>query len=86
MANAAAIGITKRKIIVVACIVNIWLYLSADRIVPSACASCARIRLASMPPTTKNAMATTPYMMPIFLWSTVKAHDRQPVVWTGRRK
>ena len=39
-----------------------------------------------MPPTTKNAIALTPYMMPSFLWSTVKAHARQPVAETGRRK
>ena len=38
-----------------------------------------------MPPTTKNVIAATPYMMPSFLWSTVKTHDRQPVVETGRR-
>ena len=34
MAKPATIGMTNRKIIVVACIVNIWLYFSADRIVP----------------------------------------------------
>ena len=28
-----------------------------------------------MPPTTKNTMAATPYMMPSFLWSTVNTHD-----------
>ena len=71
---------------VVACMVNIWLYLSADRIVPSACASWARIKRASKPPTKKKTMATKPYMIPIFLWSTVKAHDFQPVVSTGRRR
>ena len=38
-----------------------------------------------MPPMTKNAIALTPYMMPSFLWSTVKNHARQPVVDTGRR-
>jgi hypothetical protein len=27
----------------------------------------------------------TPYMMPIFLWSTVNSHERQPVEATGRR-
>ena len=70
----------------VACIVNIWLYLSADRIVPSGLASWRRINPASMPPTAKKNMATTPYMIPIFLWSTVKAHERQPVVSTGRRR
>jgi hypothetical protein len=32
--NAAAIGIANRKIIVVACIVNIWLYRSAESTVP----------------------------------------------------
>ena len=67
MANAAAIGITKRNTIVVACIVNIWLYLSADRMWPSGRASWARMRLASRPPTMKNTIAVTPYMMPIFL-------------------
>ena len=71
---------------VVACIVNIWLYLSADRIVPSGPASCRRMSPASRPPTMKKNIATTPYMMPIFLWSTVKAHERQPVVSTGRRR
>ena len=30
-------------------------------------------------------MALTPYMIPIFLWSTVNIHDRQPVDDTGRR-
>ena len=36
-----------------------------------------------MPPMTKNTIAATPYMMPSFLWSTVKTHDRQPVVDDG---
>jgi hypothetical protein len=25
-------------------------------------------------------------MIPSFLWSTVKTHERQPVLWTGRLK
>ena len=33
----------------------------------------------------KKNIAVTPYMMPSFLWSTVKIHDFQPVVLTGRR-
>ena len=33
----------------------------------------------------KNTKATQPYIIPIFLWSTVKSHSRQPVVLTGRR-
>ena len=85
MAKPATIGMTKRKIIVVACIVNIWLYFSADRIVPFGPASWARISSASTPPTRKKNIAVTPYMMPIFLWSIVNTHERQPVVWTGRR-
>ena len=52
---------------------------------PSALASWARIASASMPPTTKKTMALTPYMIPIFLWSTVNSHDRHPVDDTGRR-
>src|SRR4051794_10481041 len=38
-----------------------------------------------MPPTTKKNSAATPYMIPSFLWSTVKTHDRHPVAETGRR-
>ena len=48
-------------------------------------ASWARISSASMPPTTKNTIAATPYMMPRRLWSTVNTHDRHPVAATGRR-
>ena len=74
-----------RKIIVVACIVNIWLYRSDDSTLPSGPASCTRISSASTPPTRKKTIAAVPYMIPIFLWSTVNSHERQPVVWTGRR-
>ena len=35
---------------------------------------------------TKNEKAETAYMMPSFLWSTVKTQARHPVVATGRRK
>ena len=70
----------------VACIVNIWLYLSAERMCPSSPASWARISSASKPPTTKKNSAVAPYMIPIFLWSIVNTHDFQPVVSTGRRK
>ena len=37
-----------------------------------------------MPPTMKNTIAVTPYMIPSFLWSTVNSHARQPVEETGR--
>ena len=76
---------TKRNTIVVACMVNIWLYLSAESTVPFGPANWARISRASMPPMMKKAMATTPYMMPSFLWSIVNSQDFQPVVSTGRR-
>jgi hypothetical protein len=33
----------------------------------------------------KKNNAVAPYMRPSFLWSTVKSHDFQPVVATGRR-
>ena len=32
----------------------------------------------------KKNSAVAPYMMPIFLWSTVVTHERQPVVALGR--
>ena len=38
-----------------------------------------------MPPTRKKNSDTAPYMMPSFLWSTVKIHDFQPVSAVGRR-
>src|SRR6476659_4022448 len=41
---------------------------------------------ASTPPTTKKNMAAAPYMIPIFLWSTVNSQLRQPVSLVGRWK
>ena len=41
---------------------------------------------ASMPPTTKKRSAVPPYMMPIFLWSTVVNQLQKPVVAFGRRR
>jgi hypothetical protein len=85
LANALTIGITKRNTIVVACIVNIWLYKSAFSTRPSGSASCRRISTASRPPTTKKNSAVAPYMSPSRLWSTVNSHDLQPCrVVTGR--
>ncbi len=52
---------------------------------PFGAASWARINSASMPPTKKNTKALTPYMIPIFLWSTVNSQDVQPFDDTGRR-
>src|SRR5689334_9545057 len=75
-----------RKIMVVPCIVNIVLYWFAVSTVPFGCASCMRISSASIPPTHKNSMAVTPYMIPIFLWSTVVNQLQKPVVERGRRK
>ena len=37
-----------------------------------------------MPPITKNTRAAAPYMMPIFLWSTVKSQLFHPVSPCGR--
>ena len=65
------------------CIVKIWLYWSAFRSVPSGCASCARISSASRPPMMKNANAVTPYISPIFLWSTVVNQLQKPVSRRG---
>ena len=85
MNSADDIGITNRKIIVMPCIVKIWLYWSAFTRVPSGWASCARISSASRPPMMKKKKATTPYMMPIFLWSTVVNQLQKPVIAVGRR-
>ena len=39
-----------------------------------------------MPPMMKKNSAAAPYMMPIFLWSTVVTQLRQPVFVRGRVK
>src|SRR5688500_7081824 len=39
---------------------------------------------ASTPPITKKTSADAPYMIPIFLWSTVLIHARQPLFVRGR--
>ena len=75
---------TNKKTIVVACIVNIWLYKSAFNTLPFGAASCKRMSTASSPPTMKKNSAAAEYMIPSFLWSTVNSHDFQPVDATGR--
>ena len=67
-------GMIARKIIVVPCMVNSPLKVSAVTTAFAGLASCSRIRSASMPPTRKNAKADVPYRMPIRLWSTVVSH------------
>ena len=75
---------TNKNTMVVACMVNIWLYKSAFNTLPFGAASCKRMSTASSPPTMKKNKAVAEYMMPSFLWSTVNNHDFQPVVATGR--
>jgi len=55
--NAADSGMIARKIMVVPCIVNIWLYISAVRILPFGYISCQRMSPASTPPTMKKKSA-----------------------------
>src|SRR3954470_8963917 len=84
--NAEPSGMTTRKIMVVPCMVKTWLYRSALRSLPLGVASWRRMRRASMPPNRKKNSAAAPYMMAIFLWSTVVTQLRQPVVSVGRAK
>src|SRR5262245_39670453 len=79
-------GITNRKTIVTPCIVKSWLYWSAFSRCWSGRASWLRISSASSPPIRKKANAETPYMIPIFLWSTVVSQLQKPVVAVGRRR
>ena len=58
--NAAPIGITTRKIIVVPCIVNISLYCAEVRKVLFGTISWMRIRSASKPPKMKKKRAEIP--------------------------
>src|SRR3954468_2749949 len=74
------IGTTNRKIIVVPCIVNSWLYVCGVSSVLSAWLSCRRIISASTPPRMKKTKVRTRYMIPMRLWSVVVTHDVQPVL------
>src|SRR6478735_6399562 len=77
---------TNRKIIVKPCMVKIWLYWSAFSSVLLGFDNCDRISSASQPPSTKNRNADSPYMIPIFLWSTVVNQLQKPSVAIGRRR
>src|SRR5690606_24504149 len=77
-------GMPARKIIVTPCMVKTWVYTSADSSLAPGTARWVRISSASDPPTSRKKKAATPYMMPIFLWSTVNSHDFQPWVAVGR--
>ena len=72
-------GTTKRKTIVVPCIVKKELYCCAVRKPVSGVASWVRIPSASKPPVRKKKNVVTRYMTPIFLWSVVVIHSRIPV-------
>ncbi len=65
--NATAMGIPTRNTMVVPCMVNSWLYVSAVTKWFSGRDSCMRISRASMPPTRKKTSAVRPYITPIFL-------------------
>jgi len=84
--NAAPIGMTTRKIIVVPCIVNISLYCADVRNVLFGTASWMRIRSASMPPKMKKNRPEAPYRKPILLWSTVVSQLMRPVLAVGRQR
>jgi hypothetical protein len=58
--KATLIGMTKRKIIVVPCIVKSWLKASGDTNVPFGVASWMRIISASRPPIRKKMNAVVP--------------------------
>jgi hypothetical protein len=72
-------GMMARKIIVVPCIVNSWLYRSGDRNVFSGVPSWMRSSSASMPPIRKKKNAVAPYSIPMRLWSTVVIQLQRPV-------
>ena len=58
--NIAESGMMARKIIVVPCIVNSWLYVSGDRKVFSGVPSWIRSSNASIPPIRKKKKAVAP--------------------------
>src|ERR1041384_5986234 len=70
---------TPRKIMVVPCIVNSELNVSALTSVLSGFISWTRMMSASIPPIRKKRNAVVPYRMPIRLWSTVVIQLQMPV-------
>src|SRR6266516_259947 len=68
-------GITNRKIIVMAWMVNSWLYRWKLNRWLVGLYSWVRIISASRPPTRKKKNAVEMYRMPIRLWSVVVSHD-----------
>ena len=58
--NMALSGMIARKIMVVPCIVNSWLYVSGERNVLLGDPSWSRISSASMPPSRKKMKAVAP--------------------------
>ena len=84
--NAALRGMIARKIMVVACIVNISLYCCAERKLLFGTASWMRMNRASSPPTRKKNRADIPYRKPIRLWSTVVSQLTRPVLAVGRQR
>jgi hypothetical protein len=77
--NAADSGITTRKIIVVPCMVNNWLNVSADTTCSFGPFSCHRMIDASRPPIANQASAVYMYSAPIRLWSTVVSQLQSPL-------
>ena len=79
-------GIIARKIIVVPCMVNIALYSAALKKLLSGEANWILNKRASMPPISKKKNAAYPYIIPIFLWSTVVIQLHSPVSEEGLLK
>ena len=71
-------GMITRKIITAPCSVNIWLYWSWLMIVGPGLQSSARTINAMMPPRNRATKMPTRYIMPMRLWSSVKAQDMKP--------
>lgn len=79
--TAGTEGMRKKKIIATPCMVNILLYVSASSRSPSGVINSRRIRLAKIPPMTKNTVVVIRYSRPIRLWSRVSSQDLRPYVW-----
>ena len=71
-ANAKNSGVANISSISVPCIVNSWLYCSADRYCMPGCASSPRISMAMRPPMMKNTNEVVRYIRPMVLWSVVR--------------
>ena len=76
--TAGTDGIRKKNTIVMPCMVNTLLYMSADIRSPAGVSNSRRISMANEPPIQKKKVIEIRNSMAMRLWSVVSSHDLIP--------